>query len=357
MRLVRRLLFQLLFSMAISSFAFSVISASANEQVPKNSARNQVVSIQAFTDMGFYGQKLAQVVITYLSGTDLNWVDPSGSSYTLWDRGSANPSFGPVKIESAEVSGNTVTLSVTRDTEATSERSRNTLGAMTTGPWYIDKNGKIHYGKEPGIAADPLTGIPFSANISNKGYFTRKNLDLVLCHGEESIAEGLKLTDGVGNYTFKDRWLETVARNGHPFETVYLDVNETVAKNTGENYTAEGYKAFNGHVPVAVALPPEYTPSRKYPLVLYVCGGGTSYWELYGENEDVIAHNPGTNVYYDNALFSWLDKNVIAASPHVHSGANTVAAHEVAAVIELLSEKYSVDPSQIIFMTIKLSQG
>ena len=332
--------------LAISLMFLFGASAFAATEAP---TRDRVVSVKAFTDMSVYGQKLSKVEIAYSSDTDLSGV--AVSDYTLWDRGSANPSFYEAKITGVSTDGSKVTLTITQDTEKTSDRSRNAVGAMTSGAWYIGKDGKIYYGSEAGTEVDPLTGLPFSVNAANKGYFTRKNLDLVLCHDAESIADGLKLTDGLGNYTSADGWLPTEALNGEPFDWVNLDVNAVVSRNTGEAYIAEDYVAFGGRVPVAVALPEGYDSTKKYPLVLYVAGGGTSYWELRDASGAVTANNLGTNVYYDNVLFSWLDKNAIVVSPHVHSDRNTVSAHEVAAVVELLAERYpGVDTDRIIFI-------
>ena len=334
--------------LAISLMFLFGASAFAATEAPTS---DRVVSIKAFTDMSVYGQKLSKVEIVYSSDTDLSGV--AVANYTLWDRGSANPSFYEAKITAAAVSGSKVTLSITQDTEKTSDRSRNAVGSVTTtGAWYIGKDDKIYFG-EGGGDTDPVTGVPFSANSSGMGYFTRENLDLVLCHEGDTIADGLKLTDGVGNYTAADGWLRTEALNGEPFEWVNLSVNAVVSRNTGEAFTAQKYDEFGGSVPVAVALPDGYSASRKYPLVLYVCGNGTSYWEEHDESGAVIANNLGTNVYYDNVLFSWLDKDVIVASPHVHSSltqANTITAHEVAAVVELLTEKYSVDADRVILI-------
>jgi pimeloyl-ACP methyl ester carboxylesterase len=309
---------------------------------------SDVASIQAYTDMCFYGQKLTQVVITYTSGTDLSGVASDGSGYTLWDRGSANPSFVTAKITGAQVSGNQVTLTITTDTEATAERSRNTVGAMTTQGWYIDSSKRIYFGEED--STDSVTGETYYANTTGRGYITRENLDLVLCHGTDPFADGLKLTDGAGAYIDADRWLQALALNAGRLETVLLDVNAVVSRNTGTSYVAPGYVKFNGQVPVAVGLPNGYNSSKRYPLVIFVTGAGTSYWEEYDAGGNVIANNSGTNIYYDNAVHSWLDKEVIVASPHVHSSDNTSAAHEVAAVVELLSKTYSIDADHVIFI-------
>ena len=42
------------------------------------------------------------------------------------------------------------------------------------------------------------------------------------------------------------------------------------------------------------------------PLVLYVTGNGTSYWEGFDDQGNLQANNLGTNVTYDNATEAWL---------------------------------------------------
>lgn len=318
--------------------------AIANLSVPVPSSAS-IQSIQATTDMCFYGQKLTEVAITYAPGTDLRGI--TTESYTLYDRGSANPSFAPAKIVDTSVDGNVVTLEITTDTERTAERSRNSIGAVTTGAWYISTDDKLYYGSEDSV--DPLSGDTYYANTTGKGYQSRENLDLVLCSGDDTFDEGLRLTDGYGNYSAEDKWLPTINLLSDNFHTEYVDVNSAVSEETGTEYVAPGYEAFDGKVPVVVHAPDDYA-TESYPMVVYVCGGGTSYWELYNEDGTILANNPGTNLYFDAALTNWLDEDVIIVSPQVHSNDNIPAAHEVAAVTEYYIDKYNADEDQIIYV-------
>lgn len=319
---------------------------------PVQPSQAVVAHVQAYNDMCFYGQKLVKVEIQYAPGTDLTGIPADGSSYVLWDRGSADPTFAPVKVTGAAVDylQGMVTLSVTTDTEATTERTRNAVGAMTTGAWYVGLDNQIYFGKEEGTQKDPITGDVFHANVNNKGYQTRNNLDLILCHSGEEITQGLRLTDGLGNYVQGGKWLPTVNNTVQGFDTLYVDVNDAVSQSTGTAYVAPGYQAFEGKVPVSIALPEGYSADKQYPMVVYVCGGGTSYWELYDEAGKLSAHNPGTNLNFDNAALGWTDQDVIVVSPHVHSNANTQAAHEVAAVVQYCAQNYGVNEDKIIFV-------
>ena len=118
-----------------------------------------ISSIQAYTDMTFYGQGLVSVEITYRPGVDVSGV--TAQSYILEDRGTLSPDFGRIEIAGVSVQGQTVTLSIAENTGATSNnkmiytgdqkegsRERNAFGIYCTGAWYRDVNGVIYYGKE-----------------------------------------------------------------------------------------------------------------------------------------------------------------------------------------------------------------
>ena len=321
----------------------SEISAPAEEDVVDAA----IESIQATTDMCFYGQKLTSVKITFAEGTDMDTID--AGKFNVYDRGSANPAFAAAEIVGISKEGNSITLKITEDTEATGERSRNSIGNYTTAAWYIDVNGDIHYGSADGTEADPVTGKAFVANTTGKGYVTRKNLDLVLTYGDQSVANGLKMTDGIGNFNEDGKWLPAIDNDVTAFTTEYVNVNDIVSANIGETYVAGRYEAFDGAIPVVVYAPEDYA-TKSYPMAVYVCGGGTSYWELYDEDGNVVANNPGTNLYFDAACTNWLDEDVIIISPQVHSDDNTNCAHEVAAVVQYYGELLNADMDQIIMI-------
>ena len=69
-----------------------------------------ISSIQAYTDMTFYGQGLVSVEITYRPGVDVSGV--TAQSYILEDRGTLSPDFGRIEIAGVSVQGQTVTLSI-----------------------------------------------------------------------------------------------------------------------------------------------------------------------------------------------------------------------------------------------------
>jgi len=329
------------------AYQYGEIVPVPEEKLP---GKSTVVSLQAYTDICFYGQKLTEVVIQYEEGTDLSKIPSDGSSYTIWDRGYSTPDYAKAEIIGAVVNTNdrTVTLKITIDEEATGERSKNPVGVLATGSWYMDFAGEIYSGAAESV--DALTKDVYHANTTNNGYYTRKELDLVLGHGKESLREGMALTDGRGNYTAANKWQKTIHKKYEEFKDVEVDVNAFVSEYLGSSYTAAGYKAFDGKVPVKYYLPKNYDANRAtgYPLAVYVTGAGTSYWEMYDASGRPIANNYGTNITFDNAAGCWMGQDVIVISPHVHSTQNENAAQEVAGVIDYFVKNYHVDTDQII---------
>ncbi|MEQ3217576.1 hypothetical protein AAA088_16330, partial [Hominifimenecus microfluidus] len=110
---------------------------------PQTLSINDINTIQAVTDMTMYGQGLTEVIITYREGVDVSKV--TAANYVLEDRGSLNPDYAKITIDSVTTEGQTVTLKVSNDTAATAnnsiiytgenagKRERNALGIYCTG--------------------------------------------------------------------------------------------------------------------------------------------------------------------------------------------------------------------------------
>lgn len=311
-------------------------AVSRGQDAVKPDARMDAIeSIQAFTDICFYGQKLTKVVITYAKGTDLTGINVN--DFAIWDRGYANPSFVKACLDRTEVDAEagTVTIFITTDSEKTGDRSKNPVGTLASGAWYIDAEGVVHFGD--GSAADPITGEKFAAVERGKGYFTRKNLDLVLTQGDQEIGEGIAMTDGHGNKLAGGLWKDTINNKYDDFEIMGVD----------GAVDASRYVAFDGKIPVMVSIPKTYADEEKWPLVCYITGSGTSYWELYNEDGTVKANNPGTNLTFDNAATGWIEDAVVI-SPDVYSDDNVNAAKDVATAISYMIDNYNIDTDHII---------
>lgn len=289
---------------------------------PDGLTMEDIESIQAFTKLNFYGQRLYQIEVTFAEGTDMEAAEEL--DYKVWDRAFQNGEFeeGTAYIDDVSVRGNTVTLSFDQG-----PADNKPFGMLCTASWAIaeefDENGdpdgyEVYAGR---------SGKPFN-------YFTRQELDLILAIGADAeMEDGLSLTDGYGHYTGGDDvWEKTV-------NDVYDDYKLAYVEAVDDSY----YTAFQGKVPVHYQVPDSYNKDEGMPLVLYVTGNGTSYWEGFDDQGNLQANNLGTNVTYDNATEAWLElDSAIVGSPDVHSQNNKAAGEEVAHAIGWFQENYNI---------------
>ncbi|MEL7646637.1 MAG: hypothetical protein AAGU76_01020 [Sedimentibacter sp.] len=303
---------------------------------------DNIKSIQAYTDLSFYGQKLTKVEIKYDGNVDLSKV--TADTYTLLDRGYANPDFAEITIDSADVKGKTVTLNISMDTSAlennaiiysgdnrTGSRTKNPLGLYSTGPWYRDVNGVIYFG-----SAD--TDF-YKANSTGKGYQTRECLELKLYHTGETEADAACLANDDGKYNADGLWLPTIdanyGKNGFmSFEELGISVPTTATD--GDEFV-KGWAYF----------PQNYSKnnSKKYPMIITITGGGTSYWRLPdGTN------NFGTGLNFDGSGFRWIDSEAIVLNIHDRStggGDDYKFWVDDYNVIQYFIQNYDADPDAI----------
>jgi hypothetical protein len=307
-----------------------------------NPAIKNIKTIQAYTDLCFYGQKLTKVKITYQDDVNLSGV--SADTYTLLDRGYANPDFAEVKIVSVDVKGQVVTINITEDTEAlednaliysgdnaTGSRTKNPLGLYPTGPWYRDAKGTIRYGNEN-------TG-EYLALDTRDGYQTRQCLELKLYHAGETVEDASCLANKDGSHNADGLWLPTIDANYgkggfNSFEN--LGINVPTTATDGDKYV-KGWAYF----------PKDYDKIRvkKYPLIITITGQGTSYWK----HEDG-ANNFGTGLNFDGSAFRWMDCGAIVLNIHdrSHTGGNDYRFWvDDYNVIQYFIKNYNADPNAI----------
>ena len=268
-----------------------------------------VASIQAFTDGTLYGTGVVEVAVTYKSGTDLSGI--TAESYILEDRGSLTPDFGALEIERVETNGDTVTLYILRDSDATElntlvytgdnaegVRQRNSYGVYVTGSWYRDSHGLIHYGQEGGLYARNVTGM---------GYQARACLELRLRHAGEDESAAEWLADELGQYNEDGKWLETVDRQlgEDGFQNLYdLKIPSTASAatdKTGDAYVRGYYY-----------VPENYDPANG--IIFTLQGQGISYWRLEDGTD-----NEGTGLLFDTATTSWANTGAIVVNIHDRS--------------------------------------
>ncbi len=321
--------------------------ASAYAEAP---SVGNISSIQAFTDGTFYGTGVVEVAVTYQDGVDLSAV--TASSYILQDRGSMSPDFGEIQIAEAVVNGPCVTLRIANNTAATIEntmnrRLRNTYGVYcTTGSWFRDINGVIHYGngdESKGYAPNEIILI----NAGAGGFQARKCLELKLRHKGEDAGAALCLADDKGRYNPEGKWLQTVDRQFgekgfQSFEQLGIRIESTAA-DAGDA-TADAY--VRGYA----FIPENYDKSNG--IVFTLQGQGICYYRLEDGTD-----NDGTGFMYDTSAASWADTGAIVV--HLHDRSSAAAAYgkwyenydfvvDDARVMKFFIEKYGISENIVL---------
>jgi len=305
-------------------------------------AVSNIINIQAHTDLCWYGQKLTRVDITYRNGVDLSGISPD--TYTLLDRGYANPDFAKAVIESVDINRQVVTLNITTDTEAMEDnalvysgdnaagaRAKNPVGLYATGPWYRSVDGVIHFGDKDSER--------YMANTSGDGYQTRPCLELILFHSGETVADAACLANQDGMYNADGLWLPTIDANYgmNGFRTFEaLGINVPTTASDGDKYV-KGW----------AYLPADFDENNpeKYPLIITITGFGTSYWK----HEDGT-NNFGTGLNFDGSGFRWMNCGAIVLNIHdrSHTGGDDYKFYvDDYNVIQYFIRHYNADPDAI----------
>lgn len=336
----------ILFLLALTSLSLTPISqfptesnSPATNEIPSVS---NIESIQAFTDLCFYGQKLTKVEITYKKNVDLT--NAKKETYVIMDRGYANPDFTKATITEVEINDQTVTLHITEDTEALENnvliysgdnalgsRTKNPVGVYATGPWYRAVDGVIYFGEED--SGD------YKAKTSGDGYQTRKCLELKLYHLGEKEEDAACLAKKNGTYNSDGLWKPTVDANYgkggfQTFEKLGIEVPTTATD--GDKFV-KGWAYF----------PSDFSKSstKKYPLIITITGFGTSYWK----HEDGT-NNFGTGLNFDGSGFRWINCGAIVLNIHdrSHTGGEAYKFYkDDYNVIQYFIKNYNVNPKNI----------
>ncbi len=269
---------------------------------------DDVETIQAYSDGTIYGTRITKIVLTYKKGTNLSGVN--ADTYTIEDRGSLNPEFGKIEIESVDVLDNVVTLTIKQGFDATENnaliytgdnsegiRERNSYGVYVTTGWYRDIDGNIHY-------KDGLNG-KYLSNENNISYQKRDCLELRIKHESDKTYECL--ADEYGSFNKNGKWQETIDLQfgDDGFKNLYdLQIVSTTANvndNTGDKYVRGYYY-----------VPYDYDPDNGIVFILQ--GQGISYWRLEDGSD-----NEGTGIMFDTASTSWKNTGAIVVNIHDRS--------------------------------------
>jgi predicted peptidase len=346
---IKRVLVQLLLMCMVTFLLFGTTMASASvPSAVQALMANEVVSLQAFTTLTFYGQQLYKVEITYAN--DVGDLKLLPEYFHLYDRGFSHPDFERITIEKVDVNGNVVTLYTRTDTAATGPRSKNPLGLAATSSWYIDKEGTLFYGK------DDFDG--YANNTTGKGYQARSTLELKFFYEGQTIDDALCLADEKGRYTNAHKWLPT--DNG--IWDLFKDLEDLV-KIPSSSGIAGDYIRAKYFVPDEVHQAVKNKTGERFPLVVSLTGTGTSYWDLNDGLPPNNTNNYGVNLNFDGSVYRWVEQYLLGGTPviamtihdrQVYPGSMVEGTpykfwEDDYAVVQYFVENFNADPDKIIF--------
>ena len=283
---------------------------------------DDVVSIQAYSELTYYAVGVTQIEITYKNGVDLS--DLKAEDIHIIDRGYLYPEFGQLPIQSMEIDGQVVTLTIDRDTTANEDNAliyagENATGARTkddvygvhaTFSWYRENDGDI---------------------VKAARAFLYRDTELRLWHTGESIGDAICQADAMGKYIEGSKFAPTHIE-------YFTDAEMASFTKDGQthNYTVGGFMTLEelgiqipsssgiegDYVKAYVAFPEGYDPNQKYPIILSLPGNSAAEWDIV-ENGEIIASNPYGATFFNGSAINWYDKGVDAialyVSHHYHS--------------------------------------
>ena len=286
----------------------------------KSGAESGIQSVTAITDMALFGQQLAAAAIEYDSEIDPQSIDADAFDVkALVVDTDGETALAPVsrvytnsapemRPDGTSVAGRYVIVELQLDTPD------NTVGRKVTN-YYYDAVGE--------------DGNP---TRSSKGYWY-------------ATLEALKCT--------VSQTREISAKNG----TVYAAVKDVPATDEVNLKTQEfdslilPSAADGTDLHIWYHLPDNYDPSKEYPMVMQMVGGGTSYWEL--EVDGATVSNYGTSLAMDASATAWLDapEDTIIVSVHNRFDLfNNTPPVEIVQAVEYFEAHYSVDKDRV-YMT------
>lgn len=309
---------------------------------------SELVSLQAFTTLTFYGQQLYKVELTYQDEVGDLALTPG--DFHLYDRGSNHPDFAEITITDVESEGNVVTLYTDTDTAATGERSKNPLGLLATGSWYYDKNGTLFFGDDD--------SDDYENNTTGKGWQARANLELKFFYDGQTVEDALCMADEAGRYTDADGWLE--ADNG--IWGLFQDLEDEVKLPSSTGIEGDYIRA-KFFVPDEAKEAASSGSDERFPLVISLTGTGTSYWDLNDGITPDTTNNYGVNLNYDGSVYRWVEQYLEGGTPVIAMSIHDRQVYEGSMaegtdykfweddydVIQYFIENYNADPDRIIF--------
>ena len=302
---------------------------------------DDIVSIQPYSELSYYAVGVTRIDITYRDGVDLSGVD--AGDYQIMDRGYLLPHFGYLPVSDAQVNGQTVTLTIDRDTtanrenaliyegaNATGSRTKNDIyGLNATFSWYRENDGDI---------------------VEAARAFQYRNNELVIWHTGETIEDAVYQSDiTTGEYLADSKCAPT---NIEYFTGVQMD--SFTRDGQTHNYTVGGFMTLEelgiqipsssgiegDYVMAYVAFPEGYDPNREYPLILSLPGNSAAMWDIM-EDGEIIASNPYGATFFNGSAINWYDKDVDAIVVYVSHRYHSDFAPCVPDVTDLSVEGYN----------------
>ncbi|MDD6213454.1 MAG: hypothetical protein PUB22_10040 [Clostridiales bacterium] len=302
----------------------------------------QIKSIRAYSELTYYAVAVTKVDVTYKKGVDLSTV--KASDYHLIDRGYLSPEFGELPIDDVEVNGQTVTLTINRDTtanednaliyageNATGSRSKDDIyGVHASFSWYRQRDGKI---------------------VEAARAFQYRDTELKLWHEGENPEKAIcQSDDETGKYLKKSKF--------KPTEIEYFtNVEKASFEKDGKtfNYSVGGLMTLEDlgieipsssgiegdNVMAYVAFPRNYDPNKEYPIILSLPGNNAAMWDIVDENGEIIADNPYGPTFFNGSTINWYDKGVDAIAVYVSHRYYSQYAGAVAEPTDLSLEGYN----------------
>ena len=278
---------------------------------------DDIVSIQPYSELSYYAVGVTRIDITYRDGVDLSGVD--AGDYQIMDRGYLLPHFGYLPVSDAQVNGQTVTLTIDRDTtanrenaliyegaNATGSRTKNDIyGLNATFSWYRENDGDI---------------------VEAARAFQYRNNELVIWHTGETIEDAVYQSDITTGEYLAD--IKCAPTNIEYFTGARMD--SFTKDGQTHNYTVGGFMTLEelgiqipsssgiegDYVMAYVAFPEGYDPDQEYPLIVSMPGNNAAMWDIM-ENGVIIASNPYGPTFFNGSAINWYGKGVDVISVYV----------------------------------------
>ncbi|MDD6212566.1 MAG: PHB depolymerase family esterase, partial [Clostridiales bacterium] len=307
-------------------------SASAFEQdddiLIYEASEEQIVSTKGFTDATKIGQKLTYVAIEYSDIVDA--ASLRDNTFTIRAYKNSNKNLAYAEITAVYTNDKPETRedqkSVPGKYVIVETKDDDYVGTKWIASYYYEKDGKEAVMSNGILDVEPLVHQKKAVKLENGTIVPR--------------SKEAKATEKTEDLKFQN--FETI--------TIPSDYDQLEAP-------------FENEIIIQYCLPENYDESRKYPLVISMCGGGLRLDEQYNSDGTLAATNQGANLCYDSAATAWvtakedgyIKEDVIVMSVNYRSvdrlpsGAKYFAPEDTNQGVRYIRDHFSVDPNRIYY--------